>query len=171
MVYEVVINEVLYRVELQGEGRALACRINGQPVEAESFFPQPGVLSLLLEGRSHEIRVELSADGSGSIAVVNHAGAVRSFTGELRDPRALRGRKAAGAGTEGPKKIVAPMPGKVVRILAPAGSQVEQGEGVIVIEAMKMQNELKAPKSGKVVKVIPAEGATVNPGDTLAVIE
>jgi len=96
---------------------------------------------------------------------------VRRLACQLRDPRALRGRKAAGSGAEGPKKITAPMPGKVVRILAPAGSEVEQGQGVIVIEAMKMQNELKAPKSGKVVKVMFAEGATVNPGDTLAIVE
>ena len=63
------------------------------------------------------------------------------------------------------------MPGKVVRLIAPAGSEVELGAGVIVIEAMKMQNELKSPKKGKVVKVLAAEGDAVNAGDVLAVIE
>jgi biotin carboxyl carrier protein len=63
------------------------------------------------------------------------------------------------------------MPGKVVRVIAPAGTEVEQGAGVIVIEAMKMQNELKSPKKGKVAKILVAEGSPVNAGDVLAVIE
>jgi biotin carboxyl carrier protein len=63
------------------------------------------------------------------------------------------------------------MPGKVVRILAAAGSSVEAGQGVLVVEAMKMQNELKSPKAGKVQKVLVAEGAAVNAGDVLAIVE
>jgi biotin carboxyl carrier protein len=170
MVYEVTVDGIVFKIELQGEGSALSCKVNGQSVAAESMFLQPGGLSLVLEGRSHEVHVEPALDGS-SIVTISHAGTVRQFSCEVRDPRALRGRKVASAGADGPKKIIAPMPGKVVRILAPAGTEVEQGQGVVVIEAMKMQNELKAPKSGKVVRVMFAEGATVNPGDTLAVIE
>jgi biotin carboxyl carrier protein len=63
------------------------------------------------------------------------------------------------------------MPGKVVRVIAAAGTEVEQGAGVIVIEAMKMQNELKSPKKGRVVKILATEGSPVNAGDVLAVIE
>jgi biotin carboxyl carrier protein len=63
------------------------------------------------------------------------------------------------------------MPGKVVRIMVPQGEMVEAGKGVLVVEAMKMQNELKSPKAGKVQKLLVAEGATVNAGDTLAIIE
>jgi len=58
-----------------------------------------------------------------------------------------------------------------VRVIAQPGTQVEQGSGVIVIEAMKMQNELRSPKKGTVAKVLVTEGAAVNPGDVLAVIE
>jgi biotin carboxyl carrier protein len=63
------------------------------------------------------------------------------------------------------------MPGKVVRIIVPQGESVEAGKGVLVVEAMKMQNELKSPKAGKVQKILVAEGATVNAGDTLAIID
>jgi len=72
---------------------------------------------------------------------------------------------------EGPKRITAPMPGKVVRVVAPPGTRVEAGQGVIVIEAMKMQNELKSPKKGTVQRIVASEGAAVNAGDTLAIIE
>ena len=63
------------------------------------------------------------------------------------------------------------MPGKVVRVLAPPQTEVEAGQGVIVVEAMKMQNELKSPKKGIVQKVLAAEGARVNAGDVLAIVE
>ncbi|MBI3663579.1 MAG: biotin/lipoyl-binding protein [Acidobacteria bacterium] len=62
------------------------------------------------------------------------------------------------------------MPGKIVRVLAKAGDAVEAGQGLLVVEAMKMQNEIKAPKTGKVEKVLVAEGQTVNAGETLAVV-
>ena len=84
--------------------------------------------------------------------------------------RRIEGSDKGGA-QDGAKKITAPMPGKVVRVIAQPGTEVEQGAGVIVIEAMKMQNELKSPKKGRVVKVLAAEGAPVNAGDVLAVIE
>jgi biotin carboxyl carrier protein len=63
------------------------------------------------------------------------------------------------------------MPGKVVRVLAAEGAEVEVGQGVIVIEAMKMQNELKSPKKGKVQKIVAQQGAAVNAGDVLAIVE
>jgi biotin carboxyl carrier protein len=69
------------------------------------------------------------------------------------------------------KKIVAPMPGKVVRILAREGTEVQAGQGIIVVEAMKMQNELKSPKQGVVQKIEVTEGATVNAGDVLVIVE
>src|SRR5437763_13236236 len=93
-----------------------------------------------------------------------------SFAYEVRDPRSLGARRAKAASHDGPKKIKAPMPGKVVRIIAAEGTKVESGQGVIVIEAMKMQNELKSPKTGTVKKVLTSVGATVNAGDALAEI-
>ncbi|MGB0012261.1 MAG: biotin/lipoyl-containing protein, partial [Candidatus Sulfotelmatobacter sp.] len=72
---------------------------------------------------------------------------------------------------QGPKKIVAPMPGKVVRLLVREGDEVEMGASVAVVEAMKMQNEIKSPKKGAVQKILVTEGAAVNAGDVLAIVE
>ena len=75
------------------------------------------------------------------------------------------------ADDHGPKKIVAPMPGKVVRLLVREADEVEMGAGVAVVEAMKMQNEIKSPKKGTVQKILVTEGAAVNAGDVLAIVE
>jgi len=63
------------------------------------------------------------------------------------------------------------MPGRVVRVLAKENDEVEAGRGIVVVEAMKMQNEIKSPKKGTVRKILAAEGATVNAGDVLAIVE
>lgn len=87
------------------------------------------------------------------------------------DPKRLRSAQSSGTHHPGAAEIVSPMPGKIIRVLVEAGAQVEAGAGVIVVEAMKMQNEMKAPKAGVVVSVNAEAGATVNAGDVLAVIE
>lgn len=93
------------------------------------------------------------------------------FAVTLTDPKRLRGAAGAGAHADGAARILAPMPGKVVRVLVESGTPVEAGAGIIVVEAMKMQNEMKAPKAGVVTAVNVKVGATVNGGDVLAVIE
>jgi len=93
------------------------------------------------------------------------------FSITLIDPKRLRGAANADAGADGVARIVAPMPGKVVRVLVELGAQVEAGAGVMVVEAMKMQNEMKSPKAGVVAALNVEVGATVNGGDVLAVIE
>jgi biotin carboxyl carrier protein len=89
----------------------------------------------------------------------------------VSDPTRLRSGQASGAHHTGAAEIVSPMPGKIVRILVEPGTHVEAGAGVVVVEAMKMQNEMKAPKAGVVVSIKTEEGATVSAGDVLAVIE
>jgi len=89
----------------------------------------------------------------------------------LTDPKHLRGAGAAHGHEAGRAQVVAPMPGKVVRVLVERGQQVEAGQGVVVVEAMKMQNEMKSPKTGTVAELRAEPGATVNAGDVLAVIE
>ena len=93
------------------------------------------------------------------------------FAVEIRDPRSLRARKGGAQDEQGPRKIVAPMPGRVVRLLVAEQEEVEAGQGIIVIEAMKMQNEIKSPKKGVVKKIMAAAGAAVNAGDVLAIVE
>lgn len=172
MTYEITITDgsgkaATHKVELtrHPETGAWQCRVDGADFAFDSAQPDGDTLSLLVGGASHEVRRD--GNGSGFSVVVGR----RRYAVDVSDPRSLRGRKAKAGFTDGPKKILAPMPGKVVRILAAEGAEVEQGQGVVVIEAMKMQNELKAPKAGKVMKVMAAEGAAVNAGDALAIIE
>ena len=92
----------------------------------------------------------------------------------MRRNCAIRVRSADASPVGGNKKVRelgALMPGKVVRVLVEEKAEVEAGQGVIVVEAMKMQNEIKSPKQGRVVKIVAQVGASVNAGDVLAVIE
>lgn len=172
MTYEITItarngNPQSFQVELsrQKDGKVL-CRVNGEAVEEfDARANERDILSLLMGANSFEVRRDAAA------AVPRVVIGDESFAYEVRDPRSLGARRAKAASSDGPKKIKAPMPGKVVRIIATEGTAVEAGQGVIVIEAMKMQNELKSPKSGVIKKIMAAEGATVNAGDALAEIE
>lgn len=161
MTYEVLIGDKTYRVEL----RDGAVCVDGKDYPVDARLTERDVLSLLLDGKSYEVKRAVSAIAGQHIVVRGD-----SFAVEVRDPRAFRTRRAAGE-AQGPSKLLSPMPGKVVRILAPAGTQVEAGQGVIVVEAMKMQNELKSPKAGTVRKITAAEGAAVNAGEVLAIVE
>lgn len=126
--------------------------------------PEPGVYSVLMDGRSYDARVE---DGPGGLVVVIDG---YRFEIEVRDPR-RRIRGARSRGGDGLQTLAAPMPGKVVRILVGPGDAVEPGQGIVVVEAMKMQNEMKAPRAGKVLSIAVKEGARVAAGETLAIIE
>ena len=165
MIYDVLIGEKTYRVELIRAGSSWTCKLDGRDFPVDVVSPQPGLLSLLIDGRSYDVKQEIVA--SETNVVVGH----ERFHTVVRDPRSLRGRRAADSGGQGARKITAPMPGKVVRILAGAGAQVEAGQAVLVIEAMKMQNELKSPKKGKVSKLTVSEGDAVETGQTLAEVE
>jgi biotin carboxyl carrier protein len=164
MIYDVTIDGQSYRLELNRADGRWSCRLDGRDIEADAVLTRPDVLSLRIGNSAYEIKSERV--GSGRHLWVGSTG----FAAEVRDPRSLRGRTRAGD-DHGPKKIVAPMPGKVVRLLVQAGDEVEQGTGVAVVEAMKMQNEIKSPKKGTVQKILVAEGAAVNAGDVLAIVE
>ncbi len=142
-------------------GEPSECLVDGQVVRVDARMLQPGVISLLVEGRQHRCVLD------GDAVVVD--GRRHEFA--VYDPRSLAGRLGAGGGTDGPWPVKAPMPGRVVRVLASVGDEVSEGQGVVVIEAMKMQNELKSPKAGRVVKVSVVVGDTVGSGDVLVVVE
>ncbi len=165
MIYEVTVAEKVYRVELVRTEQEWKCKLDGRELPLDVISAQDGMLSLLLQGKSYEVKQETV--GAESSVVVGQ----ERFSASVRDPRSFRSRRRAGASEQGVMKIKAPMPGKIVRILAPAGSQVEMGQSVLVIEAMKMQNELKAPKNGVVKKINIAEGAAVEAGQALAEVE
>ena len=125
---------------------------------------EPSVFSVLVEGRSFEVRVVPTPDG-----LQVHAGG-RKFSVEVRDPRDASRLSRAATGS-GRQNISTPMPGKVVRMLVGEGDAVEAGQGLVVVEAMKMQNEMRASRSGRVVEVRVRGGETVGAGDTLVVLE
>ncbi len=164
MIYNVTIDGKSQRLELNhGDGR-WTCRLEGREVEVDAVLARPDVLSLRIGNNAYEIKCE-------RVGTELHlwVGSVR-FAAEVSDPRSLRGRVRA-ADDHGPKKLIAPMPGKVVRVLAREGETVDSGTGILVVEAMKMQNEIKSPKKGTIQKVLVREGAPVNAGDVLAIVD
>jgi len=165
MVLDVLIDGETHRLELARHGGGWLCRLNGKETALDAVLVRPGVLSLLMDGAVYEVIREITptglhfwVDGEG-------------YSAEVYDPRSFRTRRHAAATTDGVQKLVAPMPGKVVRVLVPEKSHVQAGQGVLVVEAMKMQNELKSPKQGVVKRILAAEGAAVNAGDVLAIVE
>jgi biotin carboxyl carrier protein len=157
MKFDVVVNGRAGQLQLESS----RFEYNGV-VKNYSLEPSgPGIFSILIEGRSHQATIL----APGTIQVDNNI-----FEVEIFDPRELRARSSSGA-SEGRQNIVAPMPGKVVRLLVSVGDGIEAGQGLIVVEAMKMQNEMKSPKAGIVAAVKTQDGATVAAGEILIVIE
>ncbi len=166
MKYDVHVAGKSCAVELVRDAAGWRISLDGQPVAADALELSPGIFSILLDGRSYEVRVTPSPDG----ALKLQAGS-REFTAEVADPRAWRGRRHGALEAQGRQQIAAPMPGKVVRVLVKAGDKVEAGQGLFVVEAMKMQNEIRSPKSGVVERLLAAEGQAVNAGEILAWVE
>jgi biotin carboxyl carrier protein len=139
--------------------------VDGMALPVEWRMLRPGVLSLVMEGRA--FRVVLDEDPNETAVLI---GGERILY-QVNDPRSLRARRAHSSGADGPRPIKASMPGRVVRVLAEAGDAIAAQQGIVVIEAMKMQNELKSPKDGKVAEIRVKPGDTVSAGDVLAVVE
>jgi biotin carboxyl carrier protein len=164
MTYNVNIDGTSYRLELDRTEDCWTCRLDGRPIEVDAVVARPGVLSLRIGNKAYEIKSERVGN-----ELHLWVGSAR-FAAEVRDPRSLRGRSRA-VDDHGPRKLTAPMPGKVVRVMVSQGVAVEAGAGVLVVEAMKMQNEIKSPKKGTIQKILVSEGAAVNAGDVLAIVE
>jgi biotin carboxyl carrier protein len=150
-----------------GEFRA---RLDGQTMAADAVEISPGTYSILLAGRAFEARVSSEGHGGNeeNHLLVRCAG--RDFRIQVRDPRSWRAGRRGALEAAGPQQVLAPMPGKVVRVLVAAGETVEAGRGLVVVEAMKMQNEIRAPKSGTVARVLVAEGQAVRAQEALLII-
>jgi biotin carboxyl carrier protein len=158
------INGAEHAIEILAPAPSCRFQLGESPERtADVENPEPGVYSILMDGRSYDAYVEETPNG----LVVSLQG--HHFEIVARDPRRWS-RKAAGGGGEGVQTIVSPMPGKVVRVLVAAGDTVEASQGIAVVEAMKMQNEIKAPRAGKVLSLAAKEGATVTAGEVLATV-
>lgn len=165
MKLELRINGMEESLELLAPAPACRFRI-GEEAEraAQVETPEPGIYSVLMDGRVYDARVE---EGPGTLIVTIDG---YRFEMDVRDPRRLA-RGAARRAGEGIQTIMAPMPGKVVRVLVAVGDTVETGQGLVVVEAMKMQNELKAPRAARILAVPAREGATVAAGEPLVTLE
>ena len=152
-----------HTVDLERTGDQWRIILDGEPVDADVVEIAPNTLSILLRGESHEIRVARSSEGLLCVQT-----GLREFTAEVTDQRSWRGRRLGHVEVEGRQQITAPMAGKVVRMLVTAGEKVEIGQGLLVVEAMKMQNEIRSTKSGTVERLLVQEGQPVNSGETLA---
>jgi biotin carboxyl carrier protein len=169
MKYEVQLSspgeEKTLVIELQRDGVAWRVTLDGRPVAVDAVEIAPNTLSILLNGQSFEVNVSSSPDGKLKLQTGS-----REFIAEVIDPRAWSGRRHGSVEAPGRQQIVAPMPGKVVRLLVKEGDRVEAGQGLLVVEAMKMQNEIRSPKGGTVERVLAKEGQAVNAGDVLCVV-
>jgi biotin carboxyl carrier protein len=144
--------------------------VNGQVIDIDPEHldavseVEPGVYSVLLGGDSFEVRFLAAPDGwTAEIGG-------RRFPVQVRDPRDAGSRSKTALGS-GRQNIAAPMPGKVVRVLVKEGDHVEAGQGLVVVEAMKMQNEMKASRPGRVIRLNARPGKTIAAGETLVVLE
>lgn len=147
-------SELAYRVRLDGREIPVSC----VPLTDST-------LSLIVNGESFDVRCE-------RIGEALHV-ALRGMIYEcnVSNPRSLRARKKTGIADSGEQKLTASMPGKVVRIIASVGDQIKAGQGILVIEAMKMQNEVRSPKDGHLKKLLVSQSANVVAGEVLAIIE
>jgi biotin carboxyl carrier protein len=166
MRYHAIVDGEEQVVEVTRQGSGYRVSIGGRALEVDAVHLQGLALSLISGTRS--VRCDIEPGNDGRLAVMVNENVHQL---ELLDERRLRLRRASGKfNLEGPQRIDAPMPGKIVRVLVKAGDEVQEGQGLVVVEAMKMENELKSPKSGKVTELHAVEGAAVESGAKLAVV-
>ncbi len=156
-----------HRLDVRQAGEGIHVRLDDREFLVDLLRVNSALYSLLIDGRSYEI--EVPDGGEAFVVLVNG----QPFQVEIQDEQERRLRAAVGKGeARAAKRVVtAPMPGKVVRLLVKPGDAVSPGDGVIVVEAMKMENELKAPTAGTIKEIRVEEGKPVSGGDVLVVIE
>jgi biotin carboxyl carrier protein len=151
-------------VELTEAGERPVWTMDGQRLEADATEVSPGIYSILINGKSLEVRIERRG------AELRAMTCDREFAVVIQDEREWRRHRGGSVEAEGRQQVLAPMPGKVVRVLVSAGDSVRAGQGLLVVEAMKMQNEVRAPKSGTIDRVRVVEGQTVNAGEVVVIV-
>ena len=155
-------------VEIRREGDRVFARVDGQEYDLEVSEPEPNVFLFKDNGKISEYFVMPPVSPGAPTVVSSRRGEVEVT---LRDPKRLPRGAAVGGLAEGIAEIKTMMPGKVVRLVAGVGDQVEKGDAILVVEAMKMQNDLRSPKAGTVKEIRVEVGATVGAGEVLAIVE
>ncbi len=167
MIYEIQLdqNSQSVAVTADGEGR-YTVKVEDREYTVDLTEPQPNLFSLLLDGKSYEVGVDLEGENC-SLYVYD-----QFFQLKVLDPRRMALLGKGGPDMVGGRaEILSPMPGKVVKLLAGKDDEVTQGQGIVVVEAMKMENELKSPKDGRVTEVMVEEGQAVDANAVLMVVE
>ena len=164
MLFDATVDGRTMRVDVRGKDGRYVVTIDGKPLEVDLFDGGRDFVSLLIAGRSHEAGLEKHPSGftvvlTDDVVAVDLAEAAR---GEGPAHKRL---------ASGPARVMAPMPGRVLRVQVSAGDLVPAGQGLVVVEAMKMENELKAPRAGRVLEVAVHEGQAVETGALLVVLE
>ncbi|MCZ7624639.1 MAG: acetyl-CoA carboxylase biotin carboxyl carrier protein subunit [Candidatus Methylomirabilis sp.] len=168
MIYSAELQGRTHRLVVKGKGSQVPVQVNGDIYEVDFSAADGSLLSLLVMGRSYEADVVEEAEGVLTVWV---EGETYRIEYEAEGRRRRRSAGIAGHGAVGRQTITAPMPGKVVAVLVSPDQEVTAGQGIIVIEAMKMENELKASRPGVIKEIKVQEGSAVGGGDVLVVIE
>lgn len=150
-------------VEVATDGGRVFLEVEGRRIEADFVrLPDGEVYSLLVDGRSHEVRV--SRQGGGLEVTANGL----TIPVEVRSPlEKMLAQATGGAAKRRGETLTAPMPGLVVKLRVAVGDIVQPGQSVVVVEAMKMQNELTCQQGGRVTDVLVAEREAVSAGQAL----
>jgi biotin carboxyl carrier protein len=169
---------MMFEVELLGRARSVSIErasadryrvvLDGQPHDVDVRRLGPYELSLLVDGETGLSR-EVQVAPRGDQLLITFAG--RAVSATLNGRRQNRRGPDAGTSRQGEQSIVAPMPGRVVRVLVSPGDEVDVRQGVLVVEAMKMENELRSPKKGRVKSISVTPGTSVEAGRVLLVVE
>lgn len=167
MKLEAQTGENTFRLDVRIDDDKVFANVDGREYELEASEVEPDIYLLKNNGEIYQVGVSThAADGTVEITVRGSR-----FDIHVIDPKGLRGSASDHAHSGGHAEIRTAMPGKVVRIVAGVGEAVEKGSSVIVVEAMKMQNEMKSPIDGVVKEIRVNEGSTVNAGEVLVVVE
>ena len=158
---DILIGGKTIRLEVNGDH----VTVGGNDLAVDYQLISANELSLIVEGRAYRCLLDRTATDEAIIV------GGKRYPFAVEDPRALKSRKARGAGAEGPLQIKSSMPGRVLRVIVGEGEDVVPGQGLLVVEAMKMQNEMKTTRGGRVRRIAVKEGDTVNAGQLLAIID
>jgi biotin carboxyl carrier protein len=163
MKYVTTINNKTFEIEIQGDGSLL---VNGERREVDFMAMGPSLYSILMDTQSHELVIE---EREKNIEVLMRG---KLYSGKVLDERAqLMAERSGGLASEtGEMSIKAPMPGLVVAVSVEVGQDVRAGQTVIILESMKMQNELKSPRDGVVQHINVASGQSVEQNKILVTI-
>jgi biotin carboxyl carrier protein len=164
VIFDATVDGRPARVEVRSAGGLYTVLVDGRPLSVDVFPTARHFTTLLIDGRCHDAGVLRQG--------ANHAVALRGGTFEVTLVAAARGAAAPHRkGANGPAKVSAPMPGKIVRVVAAAGQEVRAGECLVVMEAMKMENEIRSPRDGRIKDVLVKEGQAVESGALLILVE